>query len=235
MPGTRKLPLLLALAVASAGNVRHGTYRTSFPLAENPISEGGKWINGQTAGLDWANVRTTPGFAFGVEAGTIKYDDSTALLTGDWGPDQTVQAKVRTKNQSDSIYEEVELRLRSSLSAHKATGYEVLFRCSKTSKAYAEIVRWDGPLGKFTYLRHVDGVGVADGDVVKATIAGNAITGYINGVPVLRATDSTYSSGNPGMGFYLEGTTGVNADYGFTEFMATDEPVPAPPPVKTGR
>ena len=125
-------------------------------------------------------------------------------------------------NQNDNIYEEVELRLRSSLSAHIATGYEILFRCSKSQNAYAEIVRWNGPLGSFTYLDRHKGAqyGVATGDVVKATIAGNVITAYINGVQVAQATDSTYPTGHPGMGFFLQGTTGVNRDYGFTSFTA---------------
>lgn len=203
----------------------HRVYTTHFPLTENPISEGGHWINGQRTGLDWADVRTTAGFAFGTEAGTARYDDSTALLTGTWGPDQTAQATVRTVDQSDKIYAEVELRLRSSLSAHRATGYEILFRCLKTSDAYAQIVRWNGPLGDFTYLNAASGpqYGVANGDVVKATIIGNVITAYINGVQVLQATEATYASGSPGMGFYLEGATGVNGDYGFTSFSASDE------------
>ena len=129
------------------------------------------------------------------------------------------------KDLVDDIYEEVELRLRSSLSAHKATGYEILFRCSKTDKAYTQIVRWNGPLGDFTYLDAAGGskFGVANGDVVKATIVGKVITAYINGVKVLQATDDTYPGGSPGMGFYLEGAGGVNEDYGFTRFTASAE------------
>jgi hypothetical protein len=127
-------PSLLPVASASGGTAR--TYTTKFPLTEDPISEGGKWINGKKNGLDWANVRTTPGFAFGTEIGgnrpeLQKYDDSTALLTGTWGPEQTAQATVhRVNKDDDNIYQEVELRLRSALSPHNATGYEVMFRCS---------------------------------------------------------------------------------------------------------
>jgi hypothetical protein len=36
------------------------TYTTRFSVAENPISEGGKWVNGKTVGLDWSNVATNP-------------------------------------------------------------------------------------------------------------------------------------------------------------------------------
>jgi hypothetical protein len=226
--------LLLSLAAASGGPTGAGSrpriYTTRFPLTENPISEGGQWVNGRQEGLDWADICTRAGFAYGTESGVAqgaaRYDDSTALLTGVWGPDQMAQATVRAVNPNEKIYEEVELRLRSALSAHKATGYEILFRCLKTDNAYAEIVRWNGPLGDFTYLIQARGMqyGVADGDVVKATIIGNVITAYINGVQVLQATDDTYASGSPGIGFFLEGASGMNADYGFTEFMASDDP-----------
>jgi len=211
-------------AAPTATGTKHRTYSTSFPRAENPILESGQWVNGLKAGLDWANVRTTVGRAFGTETGSGGYDDSTALLTGPWGADQTAQATVFSKNQSDGLFEEVELRLRSSLSADRATGYEINFRCSKTSNAYTQIVRWNGPLGNFTYLNAVGGVqaGVADGDVVKATIVGSVITVYVNGAQVVQATDSTYTSGSPGIGFFLQGGTGVNADYGFTRFSASD-------------
>ena len=45
------------------------TYTTSFPRAENPISEGGNWVNGKTDGLVWADVATTNGIAIGLQSG----------------------------------------------------------------------------------------------------------------------------------------------------------------------
>ena len=134
----------------------HQSYTTNFPVAENPISEGGKWLGGKTVGLDWNDVATVPGLAFGTESGmgtdSTTYDDSIALMSGSWGPDQTIEATVYSENENDHDFEEVELRLRSTLSGHASTGYEILFRCLKTPAAYASIVRWDGALGKFTYL-----------------------------------------------------------------------------------
>jgi hypothetical protein len=212
-------------AAPAAVSGPHGIYSTGFPLGENPVSEGGKWECGGTVGLDWADVATTPGRAFGLESGVTGYDDATALLTGAWGPNQTAQATVFTSNQNDKLWEEVELRLRSSLSSHNATGYEIIFRCSKTSNAYSDIVRWNGPLGSFTYLSHKEGAeyGVANGDVVRATMVGNVITVYKNGVQMAQATDGTYATGHPGMGFFLQGGTGANRDYGFSAYSATDE------------
>jgi hypothetical protein len=181
------------------------SYSTKFSFTENPISDNRKWINGETAGLDWANVQATPGMSFGTQTGEIRYNDSTALLTGTWGPNQGAEAEVQCGDDYDNIFREVELRLRSSLSPHRATGYEFLFRCSKSSKAYAAIVRWNGPLGNFTGLADATGsrYGVADGDVIKATVVGSTLTAYLNGVPILTATDSTFTDGSPGIGFCL--------------------------------
>lgn len=209
----------------------HGPYETDFPRTENPISEGGKWLSGHADGLDWTDVRTTPGFAFGTEFGghrpaPQKYDDSTAILKGTWGPNQTVQATVRSMNpnQDGKVFEEVELRLRSSISPHNCTGYEVMFRCSKTPQAYCNIARWEGPVGKFTMLKETYGseYGVKDGDVVKATMIGKVLKVYVNGVQMIQLSDDIFPNGNPGVGYYLEGATGVVGDFGFSSFMATD-------------
>ncbi len=217
---------LFSLVVPAAGISQ--TYTTSFPLTENPISEGGNWINGGTVGLDWTNVSTTPGLAIGHETGTANFTDATALLTGSWGADQSAMATVHSVNQNDACYEEVELRLRSSLSAHSCTGYEISMKCSKTSSAYVIIVRWNGAVGDFTILTQLNGsaYGVADGDSVRATVVGNVITAYINGTQVAQATDGTFTTGNPGMGFNLFGCSGgtTNSDYGYTNFKATGGP-----------
>lgn len=187
-------------------NGQHAGYTTTFSIAEDPISEGGKWINGKRFGREGSDVATIPGLAYGTESGKgtggNAYDDSEALLTGSWQPDQTVEATVRSVNQNENVFEEVELRLRSSLTAHNATGYEFLFRCMAGAQAYASIVRWDGSLGRFTYLARKKGpeYSISDGDLVKTRIVGTLITAYINDTPILQASDGTYSNGSPGIG-----------------------------------
>ena len=220
------LPVLSFSQVVIPLNGGH-SYTTNFPLTENPISEGGNWVNGGTLGIDWTNVSTASGLAIGHQVG-VSYSDGTALLTGAWAPDQTAMAVVYSTNQDDACYQEVELRLRSSLSPHSCKGYEINFKASKTSKAYLQIVRWNGALGDFSYVDSRDGAqyGVKTGDTVKASIVGHVITAYINGVQMLQATDTVYNSGNPGIGFNLEnspsGCSGTNGKYGFTYFKATD-------------
>ena len=213
------------------GGASGNTYTTSFPNTENPISESAHWINGAATGLDWAaNVRTTAGLAYGTMTtglstcsglGQAGCADSTAVLTGAWGTNQTAQATVFATNAgSFTGSEEVELRLRTSISAHSITGYE--FNCSvKVGDPYMQIVRWDGSLGNFTQLK-AHSLGCVTGDVIKATAIGSVLSVYKNGTFMFSTADTTYSGGSPGVGFYLSDTSNFDADYGFTNFTATD-------------
>jgi len=218
----------------------HRTYTTNFPVAENPISEGGNWTNGKTDGVDWSDVRTTKGLAFGtqvpptgyndsvalLQVPPIGYNDSVALLNGTWNPDQMATATVHTVNQQGGgTYEEVELWLRGSISPHFTKGYEINVRSLSGPAAYVQFGYWDGPLNRFGGLGSTTGPGLHDGDVVAASIVGNTITVWINGVQVLQGKDpfNLYKTGNPGMGFFYHGSTGSDSDYGFTNFTASDE------------
>jgi hypothetical protein len=194
------------------------SYSTHFPRDENPISEGGIWINGKADGHDWYDVITRNGVAYGAESAG-EYTDPTALLKGEWGRNQVAAGTVYSKNPTDRYFQEVELRLRSTLAAGHCTGYEVFWRCLKTDKAYAEIVRWNGKVKDWTSLAKLNGAqyGVKHGDIVKATIIGNVIKGYVNGVEVISVTDTTYTTGNPGIGFNY-GVEKTNADFGFSSF-----------------
>lgn len=203
---------LLWIAAAAFGR----SYTTVFPAAESPVSESGAWINGAKDGLDWGDISTTPGQTH-PHPGPARYADATALMAGSWGPDQSAEGKVWTDNPHN--YPEVELRLRSTLSAHVCNGYEITF--SLAPNAYLIIVRWNGPLGDFTYLANISGsqYQVKAGDVIKATMVGHVITAYKNGMKMGQAIDSTYATGRPGMGFNEQ----ENGDYGYSEFTATDE------------
>jgi hypothetical protein len=223
------------------------SYRTSFGRDEVPISEGGMWLNGRKDGIDWADVISKNGVAFGevtrmavaerrVEQGNLDagnegaapegdYDDPTAVLTGAWGRNQHAKGRVFSKKPTDTYFQEVEIRLRSAISPRLCTGYEVFWRCIKTDEGYAEIVRWNGRIGDFTSLKKLVGAqyGVEDGDLVEATIRGNVIRGFINGVEVISAADDVFRAGSPGIGFnFFVGNT--NVDHGFSYFeVDTDD------------
>jgi len=194
------------------------SFTTRFELDEDPISEGGNWLNGAKDGVDWFNVITKNGVAYGaVSQGD--FTDPTALLAGSWGKNQKVKARVFSRNQTEKYYQEVEIRLRSKLSPHLCTGYEVFWRCLKTPNAYVEIVRWNGKVKDWTSLKKLSGTqyGVKDGDMVEAAIVGNVIKGYLNGVEVISVTDNTFKEGKPGIGFNY-GVGQSNGDFGFTSY-----------------
>ena len=216
------------------------SYSTRFTADEDPICDGGLWINGKREGIDWADVVVKDGIAYGastrmaeaerrVEQGNLSesgaaapegdYDDPTAVLAGEWGRNQYAKGGVFSRNQTERYFQEVEIRLRSTITPHACTGYEVFFRCLKTEAAYAEIVRWNGPVADFTSLakRSGPGYGVQDGDVIEACIEGNVLRGFINGVEVISATDDAFAAGSPGIGFNF-GVGDTNVDHGFTFF-----------------
>ena len=209
-------------------------YSTVFNSTENPISEGGAWIDGKEVGLDWNNPRTLPGQAFastlsGLLAGSDplrRYDDSIAHLStsvATFASNQYAQGTVyKAAGYTTSGSHEVELLLRFQTTAHNARGYEILWGIS----GYVAIVRWNGPLGNYTPL-YDPGVGSisvpADGDVLRAEIIGSTISVYKNGNLVKSVTDTTYASGQPGMGFWpVDGATPQNL--GWKSFQAGNLP-----------
>ena len=211
-------------AMAAGGSAP--TFTTRFEGEENPLSDKGKWRND---GLDWAKIAKSGGIAYGTQTGTRegseKFDDSFAHLSG-FPPDQEAWGEVYVAKPDSACYQECEILLRWTSSPHSATGYECFARCTKDDSSYVNIVRWEGPLGKFTYLATKRGpeFGLQTGDVIKARVVGNVITLYINGVEKLRVTDDTHKTGNPGIGEFLECPKGhgigTNKDFGFKNFTA---------------
>jgi hypothetical protein len=239
-----RLAAVALLWCASGGLLFSATsfYSTTFPLTENPMRESGHWLEGHADGLNFSDVRTTPGKAFGTETGDGGggYDDSTAILAGVNIGDQFAEAVVYNGNTSDQgFYEEVELRLRSTITPHSSTGYECFFSAAaKTGEfAYAQIARWDGANGNYTIIgqggHNGSAYAIKTGDIVRCTAVGNQITAYINGVVVQQATDSRYATGAPGMGFFLLTLAGanpsLNANFGFSSWQGGALGSTAPP------
>lgn len=200
-------------------------YSTTFPNAENPISQGGAWHHN---GTFWTLVRTAGNEAFGTQTGTGNFDDSYAYLGG-FQPDVDVSATIFKDPAIDgSTTHEVEIFVRFSDDASNARGYE----CNLAfSGAYGEVVRWNGGFGSFTYVTpQGSGGGVAPvtGDIFRVLVVGNLITTFLNGV-VRNSCDISsiggqiWTSGNPGMGFFRNAVNASpNSAYGFTSYTASD-------------
>jgi hypothetical protein len=228
------------------------TYTTNFPLTENPISEGGIWVGGQSAGGNlWGNCQTgavaggSTHMVYGVSQPT-SYGDSTAILTGTWSADQYAQGTVTISSTAPSGgSQEAEVRLRNTISSSSITGYEVY--CSVLT-SYCHIASWGGPNGVWVNLDDCKGVSyghkLVNGDVLKGTVTGTnpaTITMYLNGSPVMTVVDDgqctfngdgqkhgPWTSGSPGVGFY--NSTGANWNrFGFSDFTASDETTPGAP------
>lgn len=176
-------------------------FTTNFDLTEFPISEGGAWTKANNA---WHNIKTENGVA---RADTVNfgYDDSYAYLTTPMGPDQTVEAilEVSTAAFDRSQTHEALLMLRMSDDAGNARGYE----CQFSFAGGWSLMKWTGPLGGFAYvpLNFTGwwGQDLKTGDVLKCSIIGSTITGYINGVMMIRGVDSSFTTGQPGIGFFV--------------------------------
>jgi hypothetical protein len=220
---------LLVTLLASAGFSMIGfsqTYSTRFEGVESPLSEGGRWTNN---GLDWTQITKKDGIACSTQTGTntgiYKFNDSYAHLSG-FPPDQEAWGEAHIAKPDASCNQELEILLRFSSVPHRTTGYECFARCLTSTSSYVQIVRWDGPLGKFTYLADQRGTnyGLNNGDIIRASVVGNVITVYINGVEKARATDDTFKTGNPGIGEFLVCNNGQgvgsNPDFGFSSFTA---------------
>jgi len=203
---------------------------TNFPATENPISEGGRWINGKSVGLGWNNVRTSPGKAHAAQFVGLsgnRYDDCLAHLNTSFTPNQYAQGTVHRvagyRNSTDK--HEIELLLRFRITANSARGYEVLW--GQDGEIW--VVRWNGPLGNYTAfeasaLPNSDANKAVDGDVLRAEISGNIITVKRNGLTVVRQDvtalgGTTWTDGQPGVGFWPTAGSTLDA-YGWKNYQA---------------
>lgn len=196
-------------------------YSTDFGFTENPISDGGNWARHTS---EWTAVRTNGNLALGTQtsATTGCYCDSLALLTG-FSANQRVSAVVNFTGArtSSTGTHEVELILRGTISAHSISLYEVNIGYSQGAGWYMQIMKLNGPMGTF---EEVDQGGaplpdVKTGDVFSAEIQGSTIRAYLNGVLYRSATDSTITSGQPGIGFFWRGTENAS-DFALDNFTA---------------
>ena len=138
-------------------------------------------------------------------------------VTGDDGGDEWLRRRVTGIQRRRCR----KLRLRTTITAHRITGYELGGRVTSDGTQYIGISRWDGPLNDFASLNNVPGPGLRNGDVMCATAIGSTLTLYVNNVQIVQVANTKYAEGSPGMGFYNQGgTLASNSDYGFADFCA---------------
>jgi hypothetical protein len=210
-------------ATTNCAIVSGSSYSTNFTSTENPISDGGKWINGKSVGVDWNNVQCGGGKAYATAIAT-GYNDDIAILNTSFTANQYAQGTVsRASGYSPGVSHEIELLLRFQITARNARGYEILWGVT----GELNLVRWNGPVGNYTPFGDAGGgygpnVGAArDGDVVRAEITGNTVKVYINNALAHTFTDpdSTWNTGQPGIGFWPTGSA-TPSNYCWKSFSA---------------
>jgi chitodextrinase len=240
----------LTISITNSGANSYTTAFSSPPAPENPISESGNWTvpSEHGDGSLWGDAQTASGgrLAYGVSEPTA-YGDPTAVLTGAWGPDQSVQATIKVVSTPTTCCHEVELRLRTTISSNSISGYELLCPVWASANYGYQIVRWNGGNGQYVYIGGGSGTHqCVNGDVLSATISGTnpvTINFYNNGTLVATACDNggsgsggscggfayggpggaagPFASGTPGIGFY-DNSDNNWSQFGFSDFSATD-------------
>lgn len=204
-----------ALSVTLGGDLPT-SYFTAFPLTENPINQSGMFRVGSVTGF-YKNPRSTPGKCFAADFVGAGLDDCLAHLVNHAVPvDHRVTVTIfRAPSYTAGDTHEIGVYLRMVIGDEFVRGYEMLFEASGSF----QVVRWEGtshdfPDNFFTGIS-VSGAGpgqLADGDEIVAQVIGDDFEVFKNGISVATFTDSTFSDGNPGMGFFVRegGTTPEN-------------------------
>lgn len=199
------------------------SYSTSFPLTENPLNEGGMWRVGSVTSF-YKNPRTTPGKCFAADFVGAGFDDCLAHLTNHSIPvDQRITATVfRATSYNPSETHEFGLYLHMVIGAEFVRGYEFLFN---TGGGF-QVVLWLGTahdLSNFDTSITLDGPGpgtLADGDQIAVQVHGTRFDVFKNGTPVGGFTDSTFTDGNPGLGFFVRSGDTTLANFGISSWAA---------------
>lgn len=199
-----------------------GSFSTTFPATENPISEGGVWQTTDASNFSTWNFPpfTSGGRAFG-HASALSANDCVAFLKPSVGilPTQTITGVLFYNGGAVGACE-CELHGRSSWGATTINSYEVDLVFASN---FVALVKWTGTQGSFFVLPYTNGTTGAmppptNGDswVVQIVGLGSTvtITAKLNGVLIAQADDTTVISGSAP---YLSGSSGIGFDDGATE------------------
>lgn len=180
------------------------SFSTTFPATENPISQGGKWRNGATDGLDWIDIQTTPGkmLAAAIDSAGGGVMDGIAQLDRGFlacASNQYSRGTLFRQAGYTGVSHEVEVHCNQTITAHSITGYESYAGIGNTHG----LIRWNGPFGDFTPLAAGNISSTtepAEDDVWEIHRIGNTLYCLQNGVLRTTAIDTTFMGGNPGLG-----------------------------------
>lgn len=204
-------------------------YTTTFATNENPINESGNWYKNPSNA--WQNILTSGGNALAAAySGTTGHTDDAYAYLQTWagGDNYDIQATIKWGGINAG---EVELLARLSDTTTQVACYEYLYNTA----GGVQLVSWDGPLD--TYHVVWDGVTSAqnsplggDGTQIRITCVGNVFklfdransgSSWRELSPVGGITDTSHTTGKPGIGIYVL-TASNNITYtGFQDYSVT--------------
>jgi hypothetical protein len=206
-------------------------FPTTFPVTENPLSQGGIWTQGGDTGLDWFNTASdsTIPIGYGTHdsgAGTI---DCISSVQGQGFSTSKFYVEIDIRiapGYAPAVVPEVEACC-FNITANNIKGYEI--DCPMNGNV--QPVRWNGALGDFTTTVFTDVSGAvfatATGDRIRveldSTTGSPVITIYQNGVQKWKITDTTAGKITtalyPAMGFFCRPDASVDMKkYAITRF-----------------
>ena len=183
-------------------------------------------VDANKLGLNWISVyggnATLTGGIQGIKtnkayADGATYGHSAAYWSANnFNSNQYSQAKIESLSSTLAF---VGVRMSGAKGAASGSGYEGYLN--------GKIMKMS-PNGVYTQLAASVGGG-ASGDILKLTAIGNIITLYRSGVQISTATDSTYTTGSPGIGWTWYSYTPTIDDWEGGN-ISTPAPAPAPAP-----
>ena len=221
-----RVAAFFAFATGTAAAIAVPSYRTTFDVAQDPLSEAGAWSN---IDATRTHMDSAGGRCFGTQAGGA-YDDSVAQLVGTWPSDVQITATVF--RGSSSGIEELELMFRGAQTATTTTGYEVNFA---HDGQYVNVYRWEGGIELVDFVpliaenTHSISGGLNSGDRIRAQMRGDTITASYNKgagwVTVFSASDTSvgghakYPAGHPGIGAFKTSGSGALNQFAFEDLL----------------
>jgi len=220
-------------------------YVTNFPLTQNPISEGGIWLAGASAGVDWSNIQTASNLAFGTQPNSTPpppYKDSLACFNGPhlFGADYDVRGVCHIESGNiGSGFHELEIFTRMQISSGVARGYEFN---QAFDAAYGGFVWWQGGLNQFLPGPVSTGLQpLTTGTILRVVASGNILRGYADygsgfilqctcdisvaanfpGTTPDGHSYSAWNDGQPGFGHWNDGVTSTTTALAYSQWSAT--------------
>jgi hypothetical protein len=221
------------------------SFSTTFDGTENPLSEGGVWLNaGGAVAQYWQEMRKSGGRAYGT-AFTAAYEDCVAIIDPNviaFDPDQVIRAQFHITGgySAPDFTHEAQLLLRGNFGDDFISGYEILFQLGASKPV---VMKWKGAGGSEFFAELTGGseaeLGFQDGDIAIAQATnvgddvlievfrdrGGTVTAWRSVTDTGAVKTTPIATGQPGVVSFTRDNAALQLDgFGWSTFEASDDP-----------